>query len=153
MLRSAVDDWALTARECQPRDARATGPDRNANRQRPTVNAFQMPDSIVIALSTCPNDAAARRIAQTLVTEGLAACVNRIGSVTSTYLWDGEMQEEGEILLMMKTTAGRLAELEARLKAIHPYELPELIAIPVTGGNERYLDWVRLSVANKDQAK
>lgn len=112
-----------------------------------------MPDSIVIALSTCPDDTAARRIAQTLVAEGLAACVNRIGGVTSTYLWDGEMQEAGEILLMMKTTTGRLAELEARLKAIHPYELPELIAVPVTGGNEGYLDWVRLSVANKDQAK
>lgn len=112
-----------------------------------------MTDQVILALSSCPDDAAAQRIAQTLVTEGLAACVSRVSGLQSTYVWDGQLHEDAEALLLIKTTSGRLAELEARLKAIHPYELPELIAIAVTGGNERYLDWVRWGVANKDQAK
>lgn len=85
--------------------------------------------------------------------KGLAAYVNRVPGVMSTYIWDSHLRDDAEILLIMKTTTGRLAELEARLKAIHPYELPELIVIPVTAGNERYLDWVRMGVVNKDQAQ
>ena len=57
--------------------------------------------------------------------------------MTSTYFWDGRLQDEAEILLIIKTTAARLAELQARLNALHPYELPELVALPVVGGNER----------------
>ena len=72
--------------------------------------------------------------------------MNRIGPVRSTYVWDGRLHDEPEILLLMKTTAGRLSALEARLKELHPYELPELVALPVTDGNERYLDWVRSGV-------
>lgn len=105
-----------------------------------------MADSVIIALSTCPDETTAAGIAATLVTEGLAACVNRIGGLRSTYAWDGRLHDEPEILLIMKTTAARLAALEARLKDLHPYELPELVALPVTGGNERYLDWVRSGV-------
>lgn len=106
-----------------------------------------MTDQVILALSTCPDESLARQIAQTLVNEGLATCVNRVPGLHSTYLWDGQLQDDPEILLIMKTTAGRLGELEARLKALHPYELPELLAVPVTGGNERYLDWVRKGVA------
>ena len=105
-----------------------------------------MADSVIIALSTCPDEARAASIAATLVKEGLAVCVNRIGGLRSTYLWDGRLHDEPEILLIMKTTAERLSALEARLKDLHPYELPELVALPVTGGNERYLDWVRSGV-------
>lgn len=105
-----------------------------------------MTDSVVIALSTCPDETSAAGIAATLVKEGLAACVNRIGGLRSTYVWDGRLHDEAEILLIMKTTAARLSALEARLKDLHPYELPELVALPVTGGNERYLDWVRSGV-------
>lgn len=105
-----------------------------------------MADSVIIALSTCPDETSAAGIAAALVKEGLAACVNRIGAVRSTYVWDGRLHDEEEILLIMKTTTARLAALEARLKDLHPYELPELVALPVTGGNERYLDWVRSGV-------
>lgn len=105
-----------------------------------------MTDSVIIALSTCPDDSSAAGIAATLVKEGLAACVNRIGGVRSTYVWDGRLHDDTEILLIMKTTAERLAALEARLRDLHPYELPELVALPLTGGNERYLDWVRTGV-------
>jgi periplasmic divalent cation tolerance protein len=102
-----------------------------------------MTEQVIIAFSSCPDEASAQRLATALVQERLAACVNRLSGVNSTYFWDGRLQEDAEILLIIKTTAARLAALEARLKVLHPYELPELVAIPVTGGNERYLEWVR----------
>jgi periplasmic divalent cation tolerance protein len=103
-----------------------------------------------VALSTCPDAATAQRLAEILVTERLATCINRIEGVRSTYVWKGGLQDDPEVLLMIKTTGKRLGELEARLKALHPYELPEWVVLPVTGGNERYLEWVRLGVADKD---
>jgi len=105
-----------------------------------------MSDQVILALSTCPDEASARRIAQILVSEGLAACVNRMGALASTYLWEGELRDESEILLLMKTTAAGLPALQARLLAIHPYELPEFVVIPVIGGNASYLAWVRSAV-------
>ena len=105
-----------------------------------------MTEQVILALSTCPDEATARRIAQALVSERLATCVNRLPGVTSTYFWDGRLQDDPEILLIIKTTAARQAELEARLKALHPYELPEVVILPVTGGNEPYLQWVRSGV-------
>jgi periplasmic divalent cation tolerance protein len=110
-----------------------------------------MTDHVIVALSTCPDEACARRLSQTLVSERLATCVNRVPGVTSTYFWDGRLQEDAEILLIIKTTAGRLDELRERLSALHPYELPELLAIEVAGGNERYLDWVRMGVQRKGE--
>lgn len=112
---------------------------------------MQVSDSIVIVLTTCPDEAVAQLIASTLVSEHLATCINRISGMRSSYLWDGKLQDEAEILLIIKTTDRRLVELEARLKALHPYELPEWLIVPVAGGNERYLEWVRQGVANKDQ--
>jgi periplasmic divalent cation tolerance protein len=105
-----------------------------------------MTDQVIVALSTCPDEASARTLAQTLVSERLATCVNRLGNVTSTYFWDGRLQDEAEILLIIKTTAARQAEMEARLKALHPYQVPELVILPVAGGNEAYLQWVRSGV-------
>jgi periplasmic divalent cation tolerance protein len=110
-----------------------------------------MTDQVILALSTCPDDVAARQIAEALVTEGLATCVNRVAGVQSNYVWNGQLQNDSETLLMIKTTTVRIAELEARLKALHPYELPELLVLPVAGGNEPYLDWVRQGVASKDK--
>src|SRR5688572_11867087 len=110
-----------------------------------------MSDQVILALTTCPDEASAEAIALALVQERLAACVNRISGVHSTYFWDARLQNEAEILLIMKTTAGRLDELRERLSALHPYELPELMAIEVAGGNERYLDWVRMGVQRKGE--
>jgi periplasmic divalent cation tolerance protein len=109
----------------------------------------QTPDSIekvVVALCTCPDDPTARSIAAALVQERLATCVNRVSGIASTYFWDGRLQDESEILLIIKTSALRVAELQSRLKELHPYELPELIVLPVIGGNEAYLQWVREGV-------
>jgi periplasmic divalent cation tolerance protein len=105
-----------------------------------------MSDQVILVLSTCPDETSARRIAQILVNEGLVACVNRIGAMASTYLWEGELRDESEILLLMKTTAAGLPALQARLTAIHPYELPEFVAIPVVGGSAGYMAWVRSAI-------
>jgi periplasmic divalent cation tolerance protein len=110
-----------------------------------------MTEQVIVGLSTCPDQATGKRIAEALVGERLATCVNRIAGVASTYFWDGRLQDDAEILLIIKTTAARLAELEARLKVLHPYELPELIVLPVTGGNERYLQWVRSGVSEQTE--
>ena len=98
-------------------------------------------------LCTCPEGGAAGNIARTLVEEGLAACVNRLPGVVSNFRWAGRVEEEQETLLLIKSTAARLAALSARIKALHPYELPEVVAVPVSGGLAGYLDWVRSSVA------
>lgn len=109
-----------------------------------------MTDQVFLALTTCPDPATAQQIAEILVKDGLAACVNRVEGVRSTYVWKGELQDDAEVLLLIKTTGARIHELEARLKALHPYELPEWLTFPADG-NERYLDWVRQGVATKDE--
>jgi periplasmic divalent cation tolerance protein len=105
-----------------------------------------MKNTVLVAFTTCPDAETADRLARALVSEGLAACVNRLEGVRSTYFWDGRLQDEAEILLMIKTTAGNLGALTERLRALHPYDVPELVAIPAAGGNEPYLEWVRTSV-------
>jgi periplasmic divalent cation tolerance protein len=100
-------------------------------------------NDILIALSTAPDEACAGRLARTLVEEGLAACVNRVPGMTSTYRWQDAVQEDAEVLLVIKTTRARLPALEARLAELHPYELPELIAVEAAAGSAAYLEWVR----------
>ena len=106
-----------------------------------------MSADVVICLSTCPDAGTARTLAETLVTEALAACVNQLPGVVSTYRWQGRVQAEPEVLLVIKTTSGRLDALRERLVRLHPYEVPELVVLPVDGGHAPYLDWVRASVA------
>jgi periplasmic divalent cation tolerance protein len=103
-------------------------------------------DKVLIVLTTCPSTEVAESIAHTLVTEGLAACVNQVSGVRSLYMWQGKVQADQEVLLLIKTTEGRYSALEQRLLALHPYELPEVVAIPVCAGTEKYLDWVRHTV-------
>jgi periplasmic divalent cation tolerance protein len=103
-------------------------------------------EKVIIAMTTCPAAPIADRIAQTLVGEGFAACVNQISGITSTYIWQGQIQTDTETLLIIKTTEGRFEPLKTRLAGLHPYELPELVAIPVCAGAENYLDWIRDTV-------
>jgi periplasmic divalent cation tolerance protein len=103
-------------------------------------------EKVLIALTTCPAAPIANRIAETLVGEGFAACVNQISGITSTYLWQEQVQTDTETLLLIKTTEAQFESLKARLVALHPYELPELVAIPVCAGAENYLDWIRDTV-------
>ncbi len=105
-----------------------------------------MPDCL-LALTTCPDPGSAARIARTLVDERLAACVSRLPGVTSTYRWQGGVEEDAEVLLLVKTTAARLPALRERLAELHPYDVPELIAVPVEDGLPAYLDWLRQAVS------
>jgi periplasmic divalent cation tolerance protein len=96
-----------------------------------------------VFLLTAPDDETARRIARTLVEERLAACVKVVPGVISIYRWQGAVHEDAELLLVAKTSQDRLAALAERLAVIHPYALPELVALTPSGGSARYLDWVR----------
>lgn len=109
-----------------------------------------MNTDIVIAITTCHSLDSAKTLSTTLVSEGLAACINQFSGVLSTYVWEGELHRDGEIMLLMKTTQNRLAALETRLKELHPYEVPEFIVVPVCAGSAPYLDWIRQNTASKD---
>jgi periplasmic divalent cation tolerance protein len=101
-----------------------------------------------VVLTTCPDEATAEILARRLVEERLAACVNRVAGLRSTYWWQGQVQDDAEVLLIAKTSAGGVANLSARIQALHPYELPEVIALPIALGAERYLDWIGQTVAD-----
>jgi periplasmic divalent cation tolerance protein len=101
-----------------------------------------MSADVLIAFCTCPNSTVAERVAEVLVTEGLAACVNILPSLVSVYRWEGQIQRDTEVLLLIKTTLLRLPELTERVRGLHPYDLPEVIAVPVSGGLPDYLQWV-----------
>jgi periplasmic divalent cation tolerance protein len=101
----------------------------------------------LLVFSTLPDTAAARRLAQMLVERRLAACVSVLAPSTSVYRWQGAVEEAVEVPLMIKTTAGRYADLEAAIRAEHPYELPEIVAVPVQRGLPGYLDWVAAETA------
>src|SRR5262245_24119910 len=96
-----------------------------------------------VAFATAPDEGVAERIARALVEERLAACANLVPRVRSIYRWNGEVQDDREVLLVIKTRADRVEALAERVRALHPYELPELIVIPIAGGLAPYLDWVR----------
>jgi periplasmic divalent cation tolerance protein len=96
----------------------------------------------VVILVTCPKRPVGERIARTLVSEGLAACVNVVPGLTSTYRWQGKICRDSEILLIIKTRRRLLSALTDRVKALHPYTVPEVIALPLTGGSSAYLAWV-----------
>lgn len=105
-----------------------------------------MPSDCLLALTTCPDAGCAAHLASVLVGERLAACVNRLPGAVSTYRWEDKVQEDAEVLLLIKTTVERLPALRERLLALHPYDVPELIAMPIADGLPAYLDWLRQSV-------
>ena len=108
-----------------------------------------MPNDVVVVLSNAPDLLLAKRIAHILVEEGLAACVNLGPSGLSMYVWQGETEGAEEVPLTIKTTQERLPALKDRLVQLHPYEVPEILALPVIGGLDSYLDWVRDQTAAK----
>lgn len=96
----------------------------------------------LLVLVTHPDEAGAQALAQTLVRERLAGCVNIQPRMTSVYRWQGREETSQEHLLLIKTRAERYAALEAAIRARHPYELPEIIATPITRGLPEYLAWI-----------
>jgi periplasmic divalent cation tolerance protein len=97
---------------------------------------------VTVLFVSAPDEETGRRIARALVEERLAACVNVLPGMHSVYRWRGEVEEAAEVLLIAKTRAERAAALASRVRALHPYELPEVVALPVTDGSRAYLRWV-----------
>ncbi|MGE3319075.1 MAG: divalent-cation tolerance protein CutA [Candidatus Berkiella sp.] len=95
-----------------------------------------------IVLCTCPNQATAVQIAQELTTAGLAACTNIIPDITSIYSWEGKLMEGSEALMFIKTRKDKLADLEQAILAIHPYQTPEFLVMPISAGERKYLTWM-----------
>jgi periplasmic divalent cation tolerance protein len=112
-------------------DGRAVDPDAGAT---------------IVVLVTAPTAEKAAEIARALVTERLAACGSVIPGVRSIYRWQGELHDDAEALLVLKAPRQRLPALTERVLALHPYAVPEVIALPIEGGNGKYLDWILQSM-------
>ena len=99
-------------------------------------------DEVIVVLTNLPDRDAALKLAQELVAKRLAACVNVLAECTSVYRWKGEVERASEVPVLIKTRAGRYEEVEAEIRRLHPYELPEIVAMPVVHGLDEYLQWV-----------
>lgn len=105
--------------------------------------------SVLVCHCACPDPDVARRIAEILVGERLAACVNVLPGMRSVYRWQGRVEQSDEVLLLIKTSHARLPALIERVRALHPYELPELVAVEAAGGTPAWLDWVVAETARE----
>lgn len=104
----------------------------------------------LLVLTTCGNARDAGNLAETLVARRLAACVNRLEGVLSTYRWEAAIHNDCEVLLLIKTTAARFNEVESSIKELSGYELPEVLAVPIDGGSAEYLQWLTAAVGPED---
>ena len=98
-----------------------------------------------VILSTCPDTGTAERLGTALVEESLAACVNVVPGLRSIYRWNDAVQSDEEVLMLIKTSVARLEAARLRLVELHPYEVPEVVALPVADGHHAYLAWVSSS--------
>jgi len=105
---------------------------------------------VLLVVTTLPDRATAERIAAALVTARVAACVNVLAECTSVYRWQGKIERAGEVPLLIKTTREAYARLEETLRTMHPYDVPEIVALPVTAGLPAYLDWVSQETKDKE---
>ena len=96
----------------------------------------------ILVISTLPDRASAEKLAHVLIEQQLAACVNILPGVTSVYRWQDKVESANETMVLIKTTMARYPALEAAIKAQHPYELPEIVAVPLNAGLPAYLEWV-----------
>lgn len=99
-----------------------------------------------VVFVTAPNEAAAAELVRAVVSEGLAACGTLVPGVRSIYRWKGEICEDAEVLVLFKTLASAVDALTARVVALHPYEVPEVLAVPVSAGLPAYLSWIGAGV-------
>lgn len=106
-----------------------------------------------IVLTTCSNQEQAERIARHLLQHRVAACVNLIPGVVSWYWWEGSMTADSELMLVIKTVEDRIDELQRELLKIHSYQVPELVILPISGGNQPYLEWVRAETRRGDEGR
>ncbi len=108
------------------------------------------PDLPVVALLLSgPGEAVLTKLGRTLVEEGLAACVNVLPGARSIYRWEGRVVEEDEAIAIVKSVAPLVPAIASRVRELHPYDLPEVLAVPTAGGSEAYAEWVRGAVAGR----
>lgn len=100
----------------------------------------------MVVLNTCPDQETAGSIAGQLVQNGLAACVNMVPAIKSVYQWQGKIEQDDEVLLIIKTRQDKFSQLEALIQQHHPYELPEIVAVPINTGLTGYLNWIDQSL-------
>lgn len=105
---------------------------------------------VLLCLTTCPDIDCAHRIAEALVAERLAACVNIIPGLRSVYRWEGKVERTDEVQLLAKTTHAQVERLQQRLLELHPHELPEVLLVETSGGLPGYLDWVAAETRTSD---
>jgi|ERR1051325_406849 len=108
-----------------------------------------MPDDVtdaIVVFMTAASGEEATRLAEMLVGAHLAACVQILPEMESVYRWQGQIERQSEVLLLAKTTKAKFEELEKEVRALHSYETPEIIAVPVTAGSPSYLDWLNASL-------
>jgi len=110
-------------------------------------------NNVVVVLVTCANEEQGASIARSLVGERLAACVNLVGSIRSIYRWRDKLEDDRETLLLVKTRTQLLARMERRVRELHTYEVPEVVALPLSGGSRPYLDWLLESTAARPRSK
>jgi periplasmic divalent cation tolerance protein len=103
----------------------------------------------ILVLTNAPDREVAQKIAHALVEQKLAACVNILAECTSVYRWRGNIETAGEVPLLIKTRTAIYADVEAAIKRLHPYELPEIIAVSVGHGSSAYLDWINASTVTE----
>lgn len=101
-----------------------------------------METSTQFVFTTCPDTTTAETLARALVDEGLAACVNIVPGLRSIYRWQGKTETADEVLLLIKTATGHYGDVERRIVALHPYELPEIVGVPILNGLAPYLAWL-----------
>jgi periplasmic divalent cation tolerance protein len=114
------------------------------------ASSLMTTNDVLLVLTTLPDRAGADMLAARLVGEHLAACVNVLAPCDSVYRWQGAVETATEIPLLIKTTRARYPALEAAIRALHPYDIPELLALPIACGLPAYLDWVATSVTMPD---
>ena len=107
-------------------------------------------NSEFVVFVTTPNREEASRIAEILVSERLAACVNIVTTIESIYQWEGKVVKENEVLMIIKTTDESYSRLESRIKQLHSYTIPEVIALRIEAGSDAYLEWLRQSSSNME---
>ena len=109
--------------------------------------------SIHTVMMTAPDTASGESLATALVRDRLVACANFIPGVSSIYRWEGKIEAADEVLVIFKTSGERVDELLERAAELHPYDVPELIVLPVSAGNPAYFDWVRSETAARDEVE
>lgn len=105
--------------------------------------------SMRVILCNVPDEETGRAIANALLARRLAACVNLLPGVQSIYRWQGAIQEAREVTMVIKTVASRYQEIEQTIRSLHPYELPEIIGLPISDGLTAYMDWVNAETRNE----